>query len=160
VNDVRRKSRRFLPFVVLALLIGTIALPAVGVGPRDQVAARRSKFLRHLSQSVSIRFASEQPGRATGDLGRRLQQVSREAEGASQQEIAGRGAGPLGDRFNRDGTGLPQNEESISACRSRPNVVLGATNDFRGLLLPEEDEPFTGWHLSTNGGDSVRSCLR
>jgi hypothetical protein len=38
-----------------------------------------------------------------------------------------RAGGPpiVADRFNRDAEGVPQNEESVAACRSRPNVVLG-----------------------------------
>ena len=36
---------------------------------------------------------------------------------------------------------------------SRPDIVIDGTNDYRGLLDPQEN--FTGWHLSTDGGRSV-----
>ncbi|MGK4003237.1 hypothetical protein WMF31_11480 [Sorangium sp. So ce1036] len=50
---------------------------------------------------------------------------------------------------------MPQNEESVTACRSDIDIVLGGTNDYRGLLDPLSN--FTGWHLSTNGGATVRN---
>ncbi len=55
--------------------------------------------------------------------------------------------------FNRDAFGLPQNEESVTVCRTRPNIVLQGSNDYRGLLDPEFN--FTGWHLSTDGGQTL-----
>src|SRR5439155_18799155 len=62
-------------------------------------------------------------------------------------------ASPSNAVFNADSVGYPQNEESISACRSNMNIVLGGTNDYRGILDP--DGNFTGWHFSSNGGDSL-----
>jgi len=56
-------------------------------------------------------------------------------------------------RFNRDSLGLPQNEDSVSACWNKPDVVLGGTNDYRGLVNPKGN--FTGWHYSDNGGKSL-----
>ena len=41
----------------------------------------------------------------------------------------------------------------MTVCRNRPNIVVGGTNDYRGLLDPQGN--FTGWQLSTNGGRSV-----
>jgi hypothetical protein len=61
--------------------------------------------------------------------------------------------GVLGDVFNLDPSGLPQNEESVAVCANDPNVVLGGTNDFRRVL--EGDAGITGWHLSRDGGASV-----
>ncbi|MBA2532927.1 MAG: exo-alpha-sialidase [Nocardioidaceae bacterium] len=55
--------------------------------------------------------------------------------------------------FNRDDTGLPQNEESVTSCKNRRNIVEGGINDYRGLLDPQGN--FTGWHLSTDGGKTV-----
>lgn len=57
--------------------------------------------------------------------------------------------------FNRDFTGLPQNEESVTSCGRQAHVVLSGTNDYRGLLTRQFD--FTGWELSTNGGISIRN---
>ncbi|HET7397370.1 MAG TPA: hypothetical protein VFJ94_02510 [Intrasporangium sp.] len=55
--------------------------------------------------------------------------------------------------FNRDQTGLPQNEESVSTCPGPSKVVLGGTNDYRGLLNPAGN--FTGWHFSADDGRTV-----
>ena len=58
-------------------------------------------------------------------------------------------------RYTHDSDGLPQNEESVDICRSDQRVVLGGTNDYRGLLDPAQN--FTGWHFSNNGGASLTS---
>src|SRR5207248_2848680 len=60
---------------------------------------------------------------------------------------------PIDRRFNRDTTGLPQNEESVAVCPSNRNIVLEGANDFRALLDFNFDT--TGWYLSTNGGASI-----
>ncbi|MFC4784324.1 hypothetical protein ACT8ZV_07605 [Nocardioides sp. MAHUQ-72] len=66
------------------------------------------------------------------------------------------GSGPMkGAVFNLDVTGLPQNEESVTSCPKQPRYVLSGTNDYRGLLDPQEN--FTGWHFSSDGGDTVRN---
>jgi hypothetical protein len=57
------------------------------------------------------------------------------------------------DLFNADNTGLPQNEEAVNACRANTRIVLGGTNDYRGLIDPEGNS--TGWHLSVDGGRSL-----
>jgi hypothetical protein len=60
--------------------------------------------------------------------------------------------------FNLDRTGVPQNEETVTSCRSRPDVVLGAENDYRGLVpeaLGGSAPNYSGWQLSLDGGASV-----
>lgn len=59
------------------------------------------------------------------------------------------------DVYNCDIFGLPQDEESVGSCPTNDNLVLGGTNDFRGIIDPEGN--FTGWHWSTDGGHSVRN---
>jgi hypothetical protein len=143
------RGSRIARWSVLALLLALVALPAHGVDKQGKQAIRQ---LGHFSQSVATRYWIANPDQAPEALRGRFQAAhDAAARGA-------RGALPaptsvVGDRFNRDVTGLPQNEESVAACRSRPNVVLGGTNDYRGLLDPLEN--FTGWHLSVNGGRSV-----
>jgi hypothetical protein len=84
-----------------------------------------------------------------------LQDLLAQRRSARGHHAAG-GFGPMVKAlFNRDDTGLPQNEESIASCPSKRQYVLGGTNDYRGLLDPEQN--FTGWHFSTNGGESVRN---
>ena len=77
------------------------------------------------------------------------------AGGAPSRTGAGTAAAPrAADVFNRDTDGLPQNEESITACG---RTVLGGTNDFRGFLLTPPQGMAAGWHLSTNGGRTLRN---
>jgi hypothetical protein len=78
------------------------------------------------------------------------------ALGAPVQATPGAAAaGPLAaDVFNHDTVGLPQNEESVTVCG---RTVLGGTNDFRTLLLTPPQLKATGWHLSTNGGRTLRN---
>jgi hypothetical protein len=134
---------------VLVLLLALVALPAQGVDKQGKAAIRQ---LGHFSQSVATRYWIANPDQAPEALRGRFQAAHDAAARGARAALAAP-ASVVGDRFNRDVTGLPQNEESVGVCRSRPNVVLGGTNDYRGLLDPLEN--FTGWHLSLNGGRSV-----
>jgi hypothetical protein len=55
--------------------------------------------------------------------------------------------------FTADDLGLPQNQESVTRCAARPDVVLESTNDYRAIADPANN--FTGWHVSTDGGRSL-----
>lgn len=146
---MNRRMLGFIRWTALVLLAAVVAVPAQGVEQQGKAAARG---LAHFSQSVATRYWLANPSQAPEALRSRFQA----AHDAAAQGVRGALAAPvsvLADRFNRDVTGLPQNEESVTACRSRPNVVLGGTNDFRGLLDPSGN--FTGWHLSLDGGGTV-----
>jgi hypothetical protein len=130
----------------LALLtIGTLALPAQAAPGGDNKAGHRD--LARFSQSVALHHWLGHPDEAPAVLGEKLSRL--------RQIRAAAAVGPIQatPAFNMDGLGLPQNEESVTSCRSNSSVVLGSTNDFRGLLDPEGN--FTGWHLSLNGGATV-----
>ena len=134
---------------ILVLLLALVALPAHGVDKQGKAAIRQ---LGRFSQSVATRYWIANPDQAPEALRGRFQAAHDAAARGARGALAAP-ASVVGDRFNRDVTGLPQNEESVTACRSRPNVVLGGTNDYRGLLDPLGN--LTGWHLSLNGGRSV-----
>lgn len=136
--------------LALCILVSLIALPAAGV-PKDRSGTQPAKFFNHVSSGVATRYFVAHPDQAPADLQARFREVAGAISNSTTVTSAAHT--PAGDVFNRDGTGLPQNEESVSVCKKRNNVVLGGTNDYRGLLDPMEN--FTGWHLSTNGGDSV-----
>jgi hypothetical protein len=121
---------RFVPLAILALSLALVAAPATSVPKPAKV---NPALLKHLSQPLEGRQQAAERLARLGDVRR---------QGA-----------PFGDRFNRDSVGLPQNEESVTVCRNRPNIVVGGTNDYRGLLDPQGN--FTGWYFSTNGGRSV-----
>lgn len=132
----------------VALLVVALTLSAVqpaGDGGSDKrvMPARKPASV---SRVVSLRMPVFTPK----DLTARLDAV---------QALAGRGAN-RGERnggaesvFNRDRFGLPQNEESVTACAKNPDIVLSGTNDYRGLIDAEGN--FTGWHFSNNGGRSL-----
>jgi hypothetical protein len=97
--------------------------------------------LTHTSQSVAIRYWLSHPDQAPAHL----QDVFRRANGlvARLRPSRAPGAPSTSDVFNDDIFGLPENEES----------VIEGTNEYRGLLDSEGN--FTGWHLSTDGGNSL-----
>ena len=141
-----------------ALLIGLVSGTGAGEPappPSAPIAGKLSSgpltrhYIEHPEQAPA---ASREGFAAMRDLSNRAE--AGEARRATPRTTA-RVSGPMqGQVFNRDTTGLPQNEESVTRCGSRPNVVLEGTNDFRGLLDPEQN--FTGWHFSTDGGRTVR----
>jgi hypothetical protein len=135
------RRSRIARWSVLALLLALVALPAHGVDKQGKAATRQ---LGHFSQSVATRYWIANPHQAPEGLRARFQAAHDAAARGARGALAA-SASVVGDRFNRDVTGLPQNEESVAVCRSRPNVVLGGTNDYRGLLDPLGN--FTGWHL-------------
>jgi hypothetical protein len=137
-----------LILTLLAILMG-LALPAKGA----QQTKLEGPLSNHLSQSVSIRAWLANPDQAPMSLRHRFQQFNAFAKSfQGQGSPVSQGQGRAG-LFNRDEFGLPQNEESITLCGTRPEVVLGGTNDYRGILDPAGN--FTGWHLSLDGGKSV-----
>jgi hypothetical protein len=73
----------------------------------------------------------------------------------SGRHVSSCGANANKDVYNCDIFGLPQNEESVTACPTNDNLVLGGTNDYRGLIDPEQN--FTGWHWSIDGGHSLKN---
>ncbi|CAN5286914.1 hypothetical protein BH20ACT22_BH20ACT22_26470 [soil metagenome] len=137
---------------LVGLLAMLIALPAAGV-PKDKGPVKPNPLFTRLSQSVGIRYWVAHPEAAPSDLQERFRRVGEVIEGVPP--AAAQPTGQAGQRFNHDAIGFPQNEESVSVCTKRPDVVLSGTNDYRGLL--DQAENFTGWHLSTDGGETVRN---
>jgi hypothetical protein len=139
-------SRRIKLLPVLALAAVLVALPGGGMSQNAFVPGART--LAHLSQPVSARYWLAHPEQAPPGFLERFTKLA----GTSKKAGGGGGASAL-PAFNNDVFGLPQNEESIAACRADTNVVLGGTNDYRGLVDP--DVNFTGWHFSSDGGATL-----
>lgn len=131
--------------IALALALGA-ALVVVPASSRENRTTAKP-FLSKVSQPVAIRYFMAHPAQAPKDVAAALSKITPQAPRSPQS------ASVSGTVFNHDNTGLPQNEESITACHRRPNVVLGGTNDYRGLLSPVGN--FTGWHFSVDGGRTV-----
>ena len=130
-------------WAILAVLTILIAMP-VTAGPTARPVSEAA--LAQLSGSVVARYWLANPSRAPAPLGAGLRQLQG-AVPAPRRAPAAPGV------FNFDGLGLPQNEESIAACTTDPRLVLGGTNDFRGLFDPEHNS--TGWQFSRDGGVSL-----
>ncbi len=165
----QNRWRRALLLLLALPVLGMVAIPA-GAVPKERPALG-SRLALHISQSVATRYWIEHPDQAPEQVQERFEGMAQLDRG-STGGLAAEGAGDDGegngendgrphaaegamaaDRFNLDDLGLPQNEESITACRSNTSIVLGGTNDYRGLFDPEGN--FTGWHLSTDGGETV-----
>jgi hypothetical protein len=135
---------RVVFWIILTIIL--IALPAGGI-PRDQ-GKPGSEFLSRVSGGVAVRYWAQHPEEAPARLAAGLAASESSARTFSDEE-----GGAGGDVFNADVFGVPQNEESITACRTSPNIVLGGTNDWRFIVDPEGDG--AGWHFSNNGGRSL-----
>ena len=147
----------------LALLAAPIVLMGlVAVAPSSSADRHGDpdRFLRHLSSGVASRYYLQHPDKAPEEArpGYEALQAAlartRAAGGSSTTSTTQHGVRSL-VRYTHDSDGLPQNEESVDICRSDQRVVLGGTNDYRGLLDPAQN--FTGWHFSNNGGASLTS---
>jgi hypothetical protein len=147
----RMRSPRLLALVVLAAAVA--AIPAAGV-PKERPSISDRK-LAHLSQIVAARYYANHPELAPPEAGQRLAAIDELAARSTSARLGARrsGAPDVRNLFNDDVFGLPQNEESVTACRTNSQRVLSGTNDYRGLLDPEQN--FTGWHYSNDGGRSL-----
>ena len=145
---------------VIALLLGTVALTFVAgatpMGGAAQGTRPAPSVIAPLSQAVVIHDWFSNPGaRQAGVFALIGKLRGAPAQGGASRVPSGASTAPLAaDVFNLDSVGLPQNEESVTVCG---RTVLGGTNDFRGLLLTPPQAPAAGWHLSTNGGRTVRN---
>jgi hypothetical protein len=140
-------------FAAFVVSVGMMfALPVSGLTEKSSDRPHNER-LSHLSQVVQYRHYLAHPDQAPPSFRGLVEQAKRIPKHA--RRTGARQSGPIRDLFNRDDTGLPQNEESVTACRNRPNIVEGGTNDYRGLLDPQEN--FTGWYLSTDSGQTVRN---
>jgi hypothetical protein len=143
------RARRWtirVPLVVLALAV--LGIPTAGAVGED---AARKGVLQHVSSSPALRYYLAHPDQAPVRLATSI---------GNQKSPRGRNvtsctANANKDVYNCDIFGLPQNEESIASCPTADDLVLGGTNDYRGIIDPEGN--FTGWHWSTDGGHSVRN---
>lgn len=142
---VSRTAPRLGLWVVAAALFALVAtLVAVG--------SRSGSDTPNAPASVSRVASLRVPAFAPKSLSARMEAARRFA---GRHATHGGSGASAQDVFNDDVFGLPQNEESVTACKTRPNVVLEGTNDYRGLIDAEGN--FTGWHLSLNGGKTLKN---
>lgn len=149
---MKKLRRGLLSGRVFAVAVLTVAIAAVPAGsvPHDN-SRIPLPLLNRLSQSVVLNYYLANPDEAPSRLHRSLAAMNDAKE--SMGPTRGGGNANHNDLFNRDIFGLPQNEESVMACRTNTDFVLGGTNDYRGLIDPQGN--FTGWHFSVDGGKSL-----
>jgi hypothetical protein len=148
LRQVLRKSLILTtPIIVSMLILSLVESPARSATLRQSVGNR---FLEHVSQGVAVRYWMANPDQAPAQLQRFRKLLAASAVASLSGETRKRSDV---DVFNRDDLGLPQNEESITICHNRARVILGGTNDYRGLL--DQEGNLTGWHLSLDRGNTV-----
>lgn len=142
-----------------AALVTAISLFALPASSEPNEAEAHGGVVNHLSQSAAFHYYLAHPDQAPLSMRATVLEAGQLATAAQQSRASSSesltASGPLADLFNRDSTGLPQNEESVTACGKNRNVVAGGTNDYRGLLDPQGN--FTGWTFSADGGRAVRN---
>ena len=141
-----------LASLVVVMAAGLTALPAASEEDATKVPL---EVLEHASQGVVMNYWAANPDQAPTKIRQGLDAIDNAPDrtNASNSNFCASDANR--DTFNCDVFGLPQNEESIASCPTNDNLVLGGTNDYRGLIDPEGN--FTGWHWSTDGGHSIRN---
>lgn len=138
--------------LLFALVLGFLTIAPVSAQKGNIHLS--NQMLNHLSQSVSIRYWLAHPEAAPAPLGsrtRQLQAARTRGTRAPDDEST-----LFNDRFNKDKYGLPQNEESLAVCSTKPKFVLGGTNDYAGFILDPQGNG-TGWYFSNDGGSSVKN---
>lgn len=140
--------RRFLVLLSVAALAAGLSIVSGGGGAAADP-------LNGPSSVAGIRYSLAHPESAPASLRAQFRSAAAAvADNKSRMQASLSGSPATVDNvFNRDTTGLPQNEEAVSACPKNPKLVIGGTNDYRGLLDPEGN--FTGWNYSQDSGRHV-----
>jgi hypothetical protein len=137
-----------------ALLVSMMLVFGVTAVTAEEPAKVSAELLDHVSQSVVLRYYLAHPDQAPSRLRQAIDKISgmKSPRGRNVNSCT---SNANKDVFNCDIFGLPQNEESSASCPTNDSLVLGGTNDYRGLI--DEEGNFTGWHWSIDGGHSVRN---
>jgi hypothetical protein len=154
MNHSRRRWR-LLIWSGAALVAAWLGFSSAGAQKSREFQQRKipKQLLSRLSQSVVAKYYAAHPDEAPEGLRRVLTKVKEKRDARDDFHPGDDDDDVTPGVFNRDRFGLPQNEESVTACKTNPNIVLSGTNDYRGLIDAEGN--FTGWHFSNNGGRSL-----
>lgn len=141
---------RRLGLVSMGGLVAAVALAvSVGTGP----AGANQNVLNGPSPVVGTRYYLSHPQSTPPALRSQFATARQSLAAAAAGEAVSGSSRTVGGVFNRDTTGLPQNEEAVSACTRHPSLLISGTNDYRGLVDQQGD--FTGWYFSKDAGRSV-----
>lgn len=141
---------------VLAAVIAVVAAGALSVAAQIGSATASPNALVGPSSVVGIRQYIAHPDLAPAALRAQFSRAHAVVGAAHSVSLSSRPRIAAADTphvFNRDHTGLPQNEEAVSTCHRQPNLVISGTNDYRGLV--DKQGNFTGWYYSNNSGRTV-----
>src|SRR5438067_7670326 len=105
----------------------TTALALISPASKGDAASTKvpAALLDRVSQAVTLRYWAAHPEQAP----RRVASALNALRTPPGRHVSSCTANANKDAFNCDIFGLPQNEESISACPTDDNLVLGGTND-------------------------------
>jgi hypothetical protein len=145
----RLRTLRLTALAALAAAV-VVGVPAATAFEGGKVP---EALLEHVSQSAALSYYLAHPDQAPARVDALVDASQKQPSG---RHVSSCRANANKDVFNCDDFfGLPQNEESVGSCPTNDDLVLGGTNDYRGIFDPEGN--FTGWHWSTDGGHSVRN---
>ena len=147
------RTRLGLTGLLVLVIAGFAAIPAATV-PHDNTRVP-FQVIEHASQGVVMNYWAANPEQAPSRIRQVMEDIDNAPDRTNSSNSNFCASNANRDTFNCDVFGLPQNEESISACPTNDNLVLGGTNDYRGLIDPEGN--FTGWHWSVDGGHSIQN---
>ena len=118
---MRHPWPKFARWIVLALLLGLVALPA-GALPKP---TKPNSALTHMSQSVAVRAWLNNPGQAPEQYRGRFEAI-RDAVTGARTARSGQARSVFLDRFNRDVDGLPAAEARLAADPRRADEARAA----------------------------------
>jgi hypothetical protein len=150
---MRARTRLGLASFGALVVAAVAALPAATV-PHDNTRVPY-QVIEHASQGVVTNYWAANPDQAPSRMRQVLEDIDNAPDRTNSSNSNFCASDANRDTFNCDVFGLPQNEESIASCATNDNLVLGGTNDYRGLIDPEGN--FTGWHWSIDGGHSIQN---
>jgi hypothetical protein len=147
-----RGHARLGRLTLLAVLTAAIVTVPAATVPHDNTRVPY-QVIEHASQGVAVNYWVANPDEAPSRIRVAMDAMGNAPDRTNSSNSNFCASNANRDTWNCDIFGLPQNEESIAACPTNDNLVLGGTNDYRGLIDPEGN--FTGWHWSIDGGHSV-----
>jgi hypothetical protein len=147
---------RFRPLRLAGILAAVAAAIVVGVpaATAEEPSKISDEYLSHLSGSVALSYYAANPKQAPTRFKPFAQAAQQTKDRTTPRSSQYCQSNANKDVFNCDFIGLPQNEESVGACPTNDNLVLGSQNDYNGLLFGDN---VTGWDWSVDGGHSVQN---
>src|SRR5215212_717624 len=116
--DVLRLTSWHVRWLLLLMVVAAVLLLPAAQAQEENGRDSVDGLLTHLSQGAAVRYLQAHPEQAPPQFSERLEAVRQVVSQNGAQSTATQTPNiPAGGvLFNRDSLGLPQNEESITAC--------------------------------------------